>query len=202
MKKLAVSTLAVLIACPAFACNHNDGCFWNLSNWDPYLALRGGIGYTNTNYSFNAQKESVADMTVVGRAALGLEMVKSYRTEIEWSMYSNAKETANFGDATDVEVTTKLQTLLMNAFMDIGSYHTIRPYIGIGAGVGFTEINRAGATIAAHSDDKAGFSATGIMGMTFDMDQFAIDVATRYTYVDIQAGLHNFGADVGIRFMF
>lgn len=202
MKKLAVSTLAVLIACPAFAGQPCNDSIWNMSNWEPYMALRGGVGYTNTNYSFNAQKESIADMTLDGRVALGLQMKKLYRTEIEWSMYGDAKETANFGDANNVEVKTKLQTLLMNAYMDVGSYHTIRPYIGLGAGVGFTEISRSGATIASHTDDNGGFSATGIMGMTFDMDMFAIDVSTRYTYVDVQAGLHNFGADVGIRFMF
>ena len=56
MKKLAISTLAVLIACPAFAGQHCNDSFW--SNWDPYVALRGGIGYTNTNYNFDAQKES------------------------------------------------------------------------------------------------------------------------------------------------
>ena len=202
MKKLAISTLAVLIACPAFAGQNCNDSFWNVSNWEPYMALRGGLGYSNTNYNFNGSKESIADMVFDGRVALGLEMLKTYRTEIEWSMFGDAKETADFGDITNVEVKTKLQTLLMNAYMDIGSYHTIRPYIGIGAGVGFTDISRSGTGIESHKTEKGGFSATGIMGMTFDMDSFAIDVATRYTYVDVQSGMHNFGADVGLRFMF
>lgn len=200
MKKLAISTLAVLIACPAFAGQHCNDSFW--SDLDPYIALRGGIGYTNTNYNFDGQKESIADMVLDGRVALGIQMHKLYRTELEWAIYGDAKDNADFGAATDVEVKTKLQTLLLNTYMDLGSYNIVRPYIGLGAGVGFTEIGRSGATIEPHTDDKGGFAAGAILGMTFDMDQFAIDVATRYTYVDVQAGLHNFGADIGVRFMF
>ena len=202
MKKIAISTLAVLIACPAFAGNPRDGSSWQIWGLDPYVALRGGIAYSNTNYRFLGNKESMTDVTLQGRAAMGLQMNKCYRSEIEWSIYTKAKDNASFGLANDVEVTTKLQTLLFNAFMDVGSYHMVRPFIGLGAGAGFADINRSGATIAPHSSDKAGFSGTGIMGMTFDMEQFAVDVAARYTYVDVQSGIHNFGADVGIRFMF
>jgi hypothetical protein len=34
------------------------------------------------------------------------------------------------------------------------------------------------------------------------MESFAVDVAARYTYADVRSGLHNFGGDIGIRFMF
>lgn len=202
MKKIAISTLAVLMACPAFAGNPRDGSSWQIWGLDPYMALRGGIAYSNTNYRFLGTKESMTDVTIQGRAAMGLQMNKCYRSEIEWSIYSKAKDKASFGLANDVEVNTKLQTLLVNAFMDVGSYQTVRPFIGLGAGAGFSNIKRSGESIASHTSDKAGFSGTGILGMTFDMDSFAVDVATRYTYVDVQSGIHNFGADIGIRFMF
>jgi len=202
MKKIAISTLAVLIACPAFAGNPRDGSSWQMWGLDPYMAMRGGISYMNTNYKFMGQKESMTDISFQGRLAMGLQMDKTYRSEIEWSIHSKAKDSSSFGLANDIDISTKLQTLLLNAFMDVGSYHTIRPYIGLGAGAGFSNIKRSGTGIASHTSDKAGFSATGIMGMTFDMDQFAVDVDARYTYVDVQSGLHNFGANVGIRFMF
>ena len=202
MKKIAISTLAVLIACPAFAGNPRDGSSWQLWGFDPYVALRGGIAYSNTNYRFLGTKESMTDVSLQGRAAMGLQINKCYRSEIEWSIYSKAKDSATFGLDSDVDVSTKLQTLLVNAFMNVGSYQIVRPFIGIGAGAGFADVERSGSTITKHHKDSAGFSGTGILGMTFDMDSFAVDVAARYTYVDVQSGIHNFGADVGIRFMF
>ena len=50
MKKLAISTLAVLLACPAFAMNNpNQGSSWTMWGMDPYVGLRGGASYTNLN---------------------------------------------------------------------------------------------------------------------------------------------------------
>ena len=56
MKKLAISTLAVLIACPAFAGHPHDGSSWQIGGMDPYIGLRGGIAYNNTNYRFLGTK--------------------------------------------------------------------------------------------------------------------------------------------------
>ena len=42
----------------------------------------------------------------------------------------------------------------------------------------------------------------GTLGVTFDWHVFAVDMALRYTYADINSGLHNFGGDVGLRYMF
>ena len=201
MKKLAISTLAVLIACPAFAGHPRDGSSWQIAGLDPFIGLRGGMGYTNTNYNFLDTKESMTDLTFQGRVAMGLEMNKQYRSEIEWSIYSESKDKAIFGNY-DVEVTTKLQTLLWNTYMEFGNFSMVRPFVGLGIGAGFADIKRSGAEIAAQSSDKAGVSANATMGMTFDMDQFAVDIAARYTYVDVASGLHNFGGDIGIRFMF
>ena len=201
MKKLAISTLAVLIACPAFAGHPNNGSSWQIGGLDPYIGLRGGVAYSDTNYKFMGTKESLTDATLQGRVAMGLEINKQYRSEIEWSIYSKAKDSARFGDY-NVDVSTNLQTLLLNTFYEFSSYSAIRPFLGLGLGAGFASVDRSGTGIASHDSDKAGFSASGAIGMTFDMDICAVDVATRYTYVDVQSGIHNFGADVGIRFMF
>ena len=201
MKKIAISTLAVLIACPAFAGHPRDGSSWQIGGMDPYIGLRGGIAYSNTNYRFLGEKESMTDATLQGRAAMGLEINKQYRSEIEWSIYTKAKDSARFADST-VDIKTNLQTLLLNTYYEFCSHSMVRPFLGLGAGVGFSSVKRSGTGVVKHTDDKAGFSATGIMGMTFDMDRFAVDVDTRYTYVDVHSGLHNFGADIGIRFMF
>lgn len=201
MKKIAISTLAVLIACPAFAGHPRDGSSWQIAGLDTYMALRGGIGYNNTNYKFAGTKESMTDVTFQGRVAMGLELNKTFRSEIEWAIHSKAEDTAKFG-AYNVKVKTDLQTLLWNSYMEFGNFSIVRPFIGMGVGAGFSDIRRSGTDIVSHSSDKAGVAADATMGMTFDMEKFAVDVSARYTYVDVASGLHNFSGDVGIRFMF
>ena len=201
MKKLAMSSLAVLLACPAFAMNNpNQGSSWTLWGMDPYIGLRGGVSYTNLNYRYNGQKESVTDTILQGRAALGLEICDKVRTEVEWSMFGKLEDIENFGSVGDANIKAKMQTLLMNGYWEFGPYQIIRPFVGAGAGVAFTDITRRGANVPRHSENKGRFAAMATMGVTFDMDRFAVDLAARYNYVDVNSGLHNFGGDVGIRF--
>ncbi len=203
MKKIVVSTLAVLLACPAFAANHpSQGSSWQLWGMDPYIGLRGGASYTNLNYRYNGVKESMTDTVLQGRAALGLEICDTLRSEVEWTMFGKLKDIENFGAAGDIQVTAKMQTLLMNTYWEFGPYQIVRPFVGAGAGVAFTDVDRSGADIEYYSKSKGGFAAMATMGVTFDMQRFAVDLAARYNYVDINSGLHNFGGDVGIRFMF
>ena len=203
MKKLAISTLAVLLACPAFAMNHpNQGSSWKMWGMDPYIGLRGGVSYTNLNYRYNGVKESVTDTVLQGRAALGLEICDKLRTELEWSMFGKLEDIENFGSVGDAKIKAKMQTLLMNTYWEFGPYQVVRPFVGVGAGAAFTDVTRSGANVPHHSKSKGGFAAMTTMGVTFDMERFAVDLAARYNYVDANSGLHNFGGDVGIRFMF
>ncbi|MEE1029760.1 MAG: outer membrane beta-barrel protein [Alphaproteobacteria bacterium] len=203
MKKLAISTLAVLIACPAFAINHPDqGSSWQMWGMDPYVGLRGGLSYTNLNYKYDGNKESITDWIFQGRAALGLEVCDTVRSEMEWTYYGKTSDKANFGPAGNVDVDAKLQTLLWNNYMEFGPYKMVRPFAGLGIGMAFADVKRDGALVPHHSESKTRVGAMATMGVTFDMERFAVDMAARYTYVDIQSGLHNFGGDVGIRFMF
>ncbi|MBQ7055333.1 MAG: outer membrane beta-barrel protein [Alphaproteobacteria bacterium] len=205
MKKLAVSTLAVLLACPAFAgINHPDeGSSWQMWGMDPYVGLRGGMSYTNLNFKYDGNKESLTDFIFQGRAAMGLEVCDTVRSEIEWSYFGKLSDQEYFGTtAGNIDVKTKMQTLLWNNYMEFGSYEIVRPFAGLGVGVAFTSTESSGDLVPYNKEDKTRVSAMATMGMTFDMERFAVDVAARYTYVDIESGLHNFGADVGIRFMF
>ena len=203
MKKLVVSTLAVLIACPAFAINHPDqGSSWQMWGMDPYIGLRGGLSYTNLNYKYDGNKESITDWIFQGRAALGLEVCDTVRSEMEWTYYGKTSDKENFGAAGEIDVKAKLQTLLWNNYMEFGPYKMVRPFAGLGVGMAFADVRREGALVPHHSESKTRVGAMATMGVTFDMERFAVDMAARYTYVDIQSGLHNFGGDVGIRFMF
>ncbi len=199
MKKIIVSTLAVLMAAPAIAgMHHADQGTWQMWGMDPYIGLRGGLGYTNLNYSFNGSKESITDTVFDGRIAAGLEVNDKMRSEIEWSMYGKVKDSADFGNINNVDVQAKTQTLLWNNYWEIGDWKMIRPFVGAGVGMAFTDVKRSGQS----GDNETNFSAMGTMGVTFDMEMFAVDLAARYNYIDVRSGLHNFGGDVGIRFMF
>jgi len=200
MKKIVISTMAVLIACPAFA-GANQNSSWQLFGLDPYIGLRGGMGYTNLNVKHNGNKKSIGDHEFQGRAALGLEVCDTVRSEIEWSIFSKVKDTKHFGNQR-AKIESKLQTLLWNSYMEFGSYEIVRPFIGAGVGVGFSKVDRHVDGLGKHSDDKTRVAAMGTLGLTFDWQRFAVDVAARYTYVDVQSGLHNFGGDIGVRFMF
>lgn len=203
MKKIAIPALAALIACPAMAGqNHQYHEYNNSDIWNPYLALRVGAGYTNHNYDFNGKKDSMNDEEMHGRVALGLQMYDTARTEIEWSLFTKMKDNKDFGAVKDVEIKTELQTLLMNAYMDLGNFTTIRPFVGVGAGIAFSEVSREVPGLARYKQDKDKFSAMGTMGVSFDWNIFAVDMAFRYTYADLNAGFHNFGGDIGVRYMF
>ncbi|MBO4700871.1 MAG: outer membrane beta-barrel protein [Alphaproteobacteria bacterium] len=202
MKKVAIPVLTALVACPAMAGQqYQNESFWDSIN--PYMALRVGAGYTNHNYSYNDKKESLTDEELHGRVALGLSMwCNKARTEIEWSMFTKTKDDASFDTPTSIKVDTKLQTLLMNAYMDLGDYQMIRPFVGVGAGVAFADVSRTVPGERAYNRDRTRFSAMGTMGVTFDWRVFAVDMAFRYTYADVNSGLHNFGGDIGLRYMF
>lgn len=202
MKKIVISSLAALMVCPAFAGMNPNNSSWQLWGLDPYIGLRGGLGYSNMNYKFNGKKEGMDDLVWQGRAALGLEVCDTVRSEIEYSLYSKLKDSNDFGTGSSIDVHTKLQTLLFNTYMEFGDYQIVRPFIGVGAGIAFTDVKRSGEFIPDRSKSNTRFSAMGTLGVSFDMQYFAVDVAARYNYVDVASGLHNFGGDLGIRFMF
>lgn len=201
MKKVAIPVMAALVACPAMAGGQRyTESFWDSIN--PYMALRVGAGYTNLNYRYNGYKESLSDEEMHGRVALGLAMwCNKARTEVEWSMFTKMKDDNNFGTSS-LKVDTKLQTLLMNAYMDLGDYKMVRPFFGFGVGAAFSEQTRDVVGIGHHAKDKGSVAAMGTMGVTFDWRAFAVDMAFRYTYADVNSGLHNFAGDIGVRYMF
>ena len=201
MKKIAMSAMALVLACPAFAGQGSDSSF-TVMGLDPYIAMRGGLGYNNLNYKFNGKKESIEDLDFRGRLAMGLDICDTVRSEIEWSIYSKTKDTKDFGDLADIKVENKLQTLMWNSYWEFGGYEMVRPFVGAGIGMAFADTTRKSDVIGSKSDDKTRFSVMGTLGMTFDWKVFAVDVAARYTYADVSSGLHDFGGDIGVRFMF
>ena len=204
MKKLIAGSLAVLVAAPAFA----GGQMYeqkptNFMGWDilPYVALRGGATYGNLNYKFNDTKKSVSQDLYQLRAALGLSMYDTARFEIEGSFFTKGKDTKDFGNVQNVKVTSENIELMFNAYMDIGRFHYIQPFAGIGAGMAFIDTK---ATVAGISDkrDNTRFSAMATLGLAMPFGCYSVDVAARYNYIDVASGMHDFSGDIGIRYMF
>ena len=200
MKKLIVTSMAVLIAAPAFAGGRMyEQETTNFLGWDilPYVSLRGGATYGNLNYNYNDVKESVTQNLYQVRTALGLSLYNKTRIEMEGSFFTKGNKDKSFGDAANVGVSSKNIELMANAYMDLGHFHYIKPFVGLGAGMAFT--NTKAAEI---SRDDTSFSAMGALGLAMPFGCFDVEVAARYNYIDVEAGMHNFSGDVGIRYMF
>jgi len=203
MKKLIATSLAVLIAAPAFAGGQSyQQQTSSFLGWDilPYVALRGGATYGNLNYSLNKHKEDVSQNLYQLRTALGLTIYDTARVEIEGSFFTKGSKKATF-DGLDADIISKNIELMANTYMNIGHFKCIQPFVGVGAGMAFveTEARTLGDT---HSKDNTKFSGMGTLGLAMPFGQFEVDIAARYNYVDVASGLHNFSGDIGVRYMF
>jgi len=204
MKKLIATSLAVLIAAPAFAGGQKyEQQTTNFLGWDilPYVALRGGATYGNLNYNFNNTKESVSQNLYQLRAALGLTMYETARFEIEGSFFTKGKDYKTFGDIDNVKITSKNIELMANAYMNIGHFHYIQPFAGIGAGMAFIDTKASTADLS-NKKDNTRFSAMATLGLDMPFGCYSVDVAARYNYIDVASGMHDFSGDIGIRYMF
>ena len=204
MKKLIAGSLAVLLTAPAFAGGQKyEQQTTNFLGWDilPYVAVRGGATYGNLNYNFNDTKKSITQNIYQARAALGLSMYDTARFEIEGSFFTKGKEKKDFGDVDNVEVSSRNIELMANTYMNLGHFHYIQPFAGIGAGLAFVKTE---AKIPGYhkSKDDARFSGMATLGLAMPFGCYSVDVAARYNYIDVASGLHNFSGDIGIRYMF
>ena len=200
MKKLIATSMAVLIAAPAFAGGQMyEQQTSSFLGWDvlPYVALRGGATYGSLNYSYNDTKENVSQNIYQLRTALGLSLYDKTRVELEGSFFTKGNKNKAFGDIENVGVSSKNIELMANAYMDLWHFHYIQPFVGLGAGLAFMDIQAAD-----QSDSNTNFSAMGTFGLSMPFGCFNVEVAGRYNYIDVASGMHNFSGDIGIRYKF
>lgn len=203
MKKLLVPALVAVIAGPAFGYYDDREVDADYMGLQPYVALRGGTSYINLNYNLLNDKVTVSDMNFQGRAAIGMSFWRGGRSELEATFYTKMNKTDTFSGI-DADIGLTMQNYMLNTYVDIGRYNLVQPFIGLGAGIATTKISRRGDALGVDLGDQkdTSFTAMGAVGLSFALEHFALDVAARYNYVDIQSGMHNIGADVGIRVMF
>ena len=205
MKKLIAGSMAVLLSVPAFAGGYNkyEQQTTNFLGWEilPYVAVRGGATYGNLNYNFNDTKESVTQNLYQARAALGLSMYDTARFEIEGSFFTKGIARKGFGTVDNVEITSKNIELMANAYMDLGKFHYIQPFAGLGAGLAFIDTTASDGVVAGNDSDTR-FSGMVTLGLAMPFGCYAVDVSARYNYIDVASGMHDFSGDIGIRYMF
>ena len=164
MKKLIATSMAVLIAAPAFAGGQMyEQQTSSFLGWDvlPYVALRGGATYGSLNYGYNGVKENVTQNVYQLRTALGLSLYDKTRVELEGSFFTKGNKNKAFGDIQNVGVSSKNIELMANAYMDLWHFHYIQPFVGLGAGLAFLDIQAAN-----QSKSDTNFSAMGTLGLS------------------------------------
>ena len=204
MKKIIATSMAVLLSVPAFAGGQSyEQQTSNVFGWDvlPYIALRGGATYGNLNYSFNDTKETVSQNLYQIRTALGLTMYDTARFEIEGSFFTKGKDKKGFRNIDNVEIATENIELMANTYMNIGHFKYIQPFAGLGLGMAFIETKESYAGFT-HSKDHTKLSGMVALGLDMPFGCYSVDVAARYNYIDVSSGMHDFSADVGIRYKF
>jgi len=204
MKKFIATSMAVLLAVPAFA----GGQAYEQQTTDfmgmkvlPYVALRGGATYGSLNYDFNDTKKTVSQNLYQLRAALGLAMYDTARFEVEGSFFTKGKERKDFGNLTNVEISTENIELMANGYMNIGHFRYIQPFAGLGLGMAFIQTKESYPAFS-HSKDHTKLSGMATLGLDMPFGCYSVDVAARYNYIDVASGMHNFSADVGVRYKF
>ncbi len=200
MKKLIATSMAVLLAAPAFAGGQMyEQQTSSFLGWDvlPYVALRGGATYGSLNYDYNGVKENVTQNVYQLRTALGLSLYDKTRVELEGSFFTKGNKNRAFGDIENVGVSSKNIELMANAYMDLWHFHYIQPFVGFGAGLAFLDIQAAD-----QSKSDTNFSAMGTLGLSMPFGCFNVEVAARYNYIDVASGMHDFSGDIGIRYKF
>ena len=204
MKRIIATSMAVLLAAPAFAGGQRyEQQPTNFMGWDilPYVTLRGGATYGSLNYNFNDTKENVTQNMYQLRAALGLAMYDTARFEIEGSFFTKGKEKKDFGTLTDVEIATENIELMANTYMNIGHFKYIQPFAGLGLGMAFIQTQESYPGFS-HNKDHTKLSGMATLGLAMPFGCYSVDVAARYNYIDVSSGMHDFSADIGIRYMF
>lgn len=174
--------------------------------------LRGDIGYSNQHVDelFNVLYESPGvevfnqhkdfDGAPTFSAGVGYKLNKWFRADITGEHRSaadfNGADLYSFGGATfpDNYVAKKSEWLaLANAYVDLGSWHGISPYVGAGVGAanieisGFTDsgIGPGGPSIAYGADhDEWNFAWAIYAGLGFEITE-ALTLDLGYRYLDM-----------------
>lgn len=231
MKKSLIGVVAALMACqtafaadlyqaepqPAFVGNAPEIQVQQASGW----YLRGDVGYsfnksrgaeytrsdsgTAVDYSFS--RKSVDDNFLFG-GGVGYQITNYLRTDLTLDYMAKSKFSANGPLINNVSSAMRAYGLMANAYVDLGTYGRITPYVGAGIGGAYVKWDRLTACGNCEIDGKGDWRfAYGLMaGASIDVTcNLKADVGYRFRQIaggdmfGISAsGLTSAGRDKGI----
>ena len=131
-----------------------------------------------------------------GALAVGYDFSKNMnipvRAELEYGIYGRASKTLGFADedgSGSIKTEVGFQSLLLNAYYDIGTYSGFTPYVGAGLGLAFV---RTKGSVSAQdtgedpysisfSDTKAVFAGQLGLGCAYAITDYAsVDLGYRF----------------------
>lgn len=191
MKKILLITALVSLPLLAPVAHAQSGG----NSFKPYAAIRAGGGFTKTDVKRAGKGDDI--IPVVG-AAFGMELPHNLRAEVEYNYRFEAEDTVK-GAKTKVTA----HTIMVNGMYDFKNKTAFTPYIGGGIGVAIwdAEAKRAGTKL--YDDDGFDLAFSGLAGVSYDVNRnIALDLTTKYTYMDAAKGSHNIDALLGMRYRF
>lgn len=171
MKKTLFLILCLMISSGAMAALRNG----------PYITGRMGVD----NIQFKAEGEKEKDTRMMWDVALGVR-VKNVRGEIEW-----ANTTRSHLKEEGVDVKTEQQRYMLQLYYDFPIRSALRPYINVGAGASYVELNSKDEYFSESGDDTA-FTWNAGLGLGLNVTRhLSFDLGYRY----IDAGKFRFFKD-------
>jgi len=123
------------------------------------------------------------------------------RTDVTLDYVSALKYQGTTVTSGDTSAKIQSDTALFNAYLDLGTWYHITPYLGIGAGAAYTRVSdyvSGGAPPFAGNADKDqwGFAWAAMAGVAFPLSHnMMLDVGYRYLNVgDVKTASDAFGA--------
>lgn len=187
IKKLAMAALAAAFLLPASQAGAAD-------QTGVYIAPKFVLNIQHAKGELSIQDNSASDSKTAARAggalAVGYDFSKSMsipaRAELEYGIYGRASKTSTV-DGISMGMKVGFQTLLVNAYYDIGTYSGFTPYVGAGLGMAFlktessiTSADYPGIEISG-SDTKAVFAGQLGLGCAYAITDYAsVDLGYRF----------------------
>lgn len=153
--------------------------------------LRGDLGY---RWNMMGSAESVGGpanpsgnhLSNTGSVGTGIGYKSSwFRTDLSVDYLTASKYRGTV--ATPDDVTAKIQAIpvLLNAYLDLGTWQHVTPYIGVGAGTAYVRLTDYQSAVAppftVFSKSQWQFAYAGLAGLTVDVSHnVQIDLGYRY----------------------
>jgi opacity protein-like surface antigen len=158
---------------------------WSYSGW----YVRGDLGYR-----FN----QTGDVTVSGAAnptddklknvvavSGGIGLKSSFlRADVTADLSLPARYTGSIATPDDTRAKIRSASVLLNGYLDLGTWYGLTPYVGAGAGGALVKVSDVQGPIVAESNSRWNFAWAGMTGVAWTVaPNLQIDFGYRYLHL-------------------